>query len=100
MQEALRKGPMTPTVPRSYTRTGGPQGYPILGMLPDVIRNPLRVLIDNAIAYGDIIPINILGMPSVQINHPDLIRYVLIDNHKNYRKSAAYIRFESAIGQG
>jgi cytochrome P450 len=34
------------------------------------------------------------------LNHPDLIRHVLMDNHKNYIKSEAYIRFESVLGKG
>ncbi len=83
-----------------YTTTGGPKGYPLLGMLLHVKRDPIGVLADNSLRYGDIIPIPMLGLKSIQINHPDLVRYVLMENNKNYRKSAAYIRFESVLGQG
>lgn len=80
--------------------TGGPDGYPLLGMLPQLIRNPMKVLAHNATAYGDIIPFRVMGTSFIQLNHPDLIRYVLADNHRNYIKSDLYIRFESAGGKG
>lgn len=49
---------------------------------------------------ADIVSFEIMGQEVVQLNHPDLIKHVLVDNHKNYRKSKPYIRFESALGLG
>jgi len=86
--------------PKHYTVTGGPKGPPVLGVIADVIRDPLTQLAHNALTYGDIIPFKILGQQIYQVNHPDLVRYVLMENHKNYRKSSVYIRFESVLGQG
>jgi cytochrome P450 len=93
-------GRATDTGEKRYTVTGGPKGLPILGNIIDVVCRPLDILADNAIRYGDIIPISTPGMKSIQLNHPDLIRHVLIENHKNYHKSMVYKRFEPALGHG
>jgi cytochrome P450 len=94
------KGYAQATEPVRFTVNGGPKGYPLLGMLLHVKRDPIGVLADNALRYGDIIPIPMLGLKSIQINHPDLVRHVLMENHRNYQKSDVYIRFESVLGQG
>ena len=78
----------------------GPRGAPFFGSLFDANRDPLAFLMNNALLYGDVVPFKVLGREVLQINHPDLIRYVLMENHKNYHKSPSYIRFESAIGKG
>lgn len=85
---------------KHYTMTGGPKGLPLIGNLLAVHRDPLDLLARNAVKYGDVIPITLPGFGSVQINHPELIQYVLMENHKNYKKSAVYVRFEAALGQG
>lgn len=91
MQENTRK---------HYEMTGGPKGLPLLGMAWAVKRDPIGILARNALEYGDIIPIPMPGMKSIQINHPDLVRHVLMENHRNYYKSDVYIRFESVLGKG
>jgi len=85
--------------PKTYT-VSGPKGAPILGMLAPAKKNALAFMMDLAVNYGDIVPFHILGQNIVQINHPELVKYVLVDNHKNYKKSSAYIRFESVLGKG
>jgi cytochrome P450 len=90
---------MTGTERKHYT-VSGPRGLPILGMIIDANRNQLNFLQQNALNYGEIIPFHIMGQKVVQVNHPDLVRYVLMENHKNYHKSKAYIRFESVLGKG
>jgi cytochrome P450 len=70
-----------------------------LDFLMELHKEPLPNLIKTA-EYGDIVSYHIMGQPIIQVNHPDLIRQVLIDNHKNYRKTQLYIRFEPIIGKG
>jgi cytochrome P450 len=74
--------------------------YPLIGHFFPCIRDPINFTADLAHRYGDIITFNVMGHKTVQLNHPDLIRYVLVDNHKNYKKNKAYKRFESAGGLG
>jgi cytochrome P450 len=90
---------MSDTAKKTYT-VSGPRGLPGLGMLLKANRDQIKFLMDNGMHYGEIIPFNIVGQKVVQVNHPDLIRHVLMDNHKNYYKSKAYIRFESVLGKG
>lgn len=90
---------MQDTVKKNYT-VSGPKGLPVLGTLVDAYTNPLQFLSHNAMCYGDIIPFHVLGQKVIQINHPDLVRYVLMENHKNYQKNRGYLRFESVLGKG
>lgn len=85
---------------KSYTVTGGPKGLPILGTIDGMLRDPLGFFLENSLRYGDIIPFHDKGKKFIQVNHPELVKYVLMENHKNYYKSKSYIRYESAIGQG
>ena len=70
------------------------------GLTLPALLDPLGFTMKLSQAYGDIISFSVLGQKAVQLNHPDLVRHVLVENHKNYRKSKPYIRFESAIGLG
>lgn len=76
------------------------KGLPIIGFLLPAIKNPLGMVMDLSQRYGDIILLNVLGQNVMQVNHPDIVRRIFIDNQKNYKKSKPYIRFESAIGLG
>ncbi len=75
-------------------------GLPFIGLAIPIMRDSLGAVMEHSQHDGDIIAVKIMGQRTLLLNHPDLIRYVLVDNHRNYRKSSAYIRFESAIGQG
>lgn len=91
---------MTETSPERYEFKGGPEGLPVVGMFAEMKRGRLQMLTRNALAYGDFIPFSIMGKKVIQLNHPGLVRQVLVDNHKNYWKSDTYIRFEAALGKG
>jgi len=80
--------------------TGGPKGPPILGIMAEAKRDPLDFFLQNSLRYGEIIPFKAIGRELIQVNHPDLVKYVLMENHKNYHKAKSYLRFESAIGKG
>jgi cytochrome P450 len=87
-------------MPKHYTMTGGPEGPPYFGMIGIAKSDPLNFFLDNSLKYGDIIPFKVMGRKLIQVNHPDLVKYVLMENNKNYVKSKAYIRFESVLGKG
>ncbi len=75
-------------------------GLPFIGLAIPIIRDSLGTVMEHSRLDGDVIAVKIMGQRTLLLNHPDLVRHVLLDNHKNYRKSDAYIRFESAIGLG
>lgn len=66
--------------------THGPSGYPLLGNLPDFLRNKLNFLLENAQKYGDWVELK-LGEPTFLLNNADDIKYILTTNHKNYEKT-------------
>lgn len=70
-----------------------------ISLLYESWKHPIPGLMKTAL-MGDIVSFSMMGESMVQINHPALIRQVLIDNHKNYRKTKGYIRFEPVIGRG
>ncbi len=84
---------------KKYT-VNGPKGWPFFGLLRESLKDPLKLAVRLSQEYGDIIPLTVLGQRVIQVNHPDLVKHVLVENHKNYRKSNPYIRFESVLGKG
>jgi len=87
-----------PETGKKYS-TSHNKGFLGLKTIRELNRDPIVHLMKNA-SRGDIVSFNVMGQLMIQINHPDLIRHVLMDNHKNYRKTKVYIRFEPIIGKG
>ncbi len=80
-----------------------PKGSPVTGLLIPLIKNPLGSIMSlSRQNCGDIVSFKLFGEPEnvIQINHPELVRQVMVDNQKNYAKSKAYIRFRSVGGLG
>jgi cytochrome P450 len=81
----------------------GPEGLPVLGSILDLRKDTLGFF-DRARRYGPIYsfkmasPVGVLLVHVVA--HPDHVRHVLKDNHAGYRKSGAFDRFGSVIGNG
>ena len=71
------------------TSPPGPRGYPILGMLPYLRKDPLRVYLDAADRYGDFVHMKV-GAYMATWRRPDDIKHVLQDNNRNYHKSLLY----------
>jgi cytochrome P450 len=64
----------------------GPPGYPILGDLPDFLRDKLGFLSRCADQYGDVVKLKI-GEPTYLLLSPEDIEHVLVKNYRNYEKS-------------
>jgi cytochrome P450 len=76
----------------------GPEGYPLLGIIPDLRRSPLYYFVDVAQRYGAVVKLNLGPGSMVLVAHPDAVQYVLQQNHQNYRKG--YDAVEPVIGKG
>jgi cytochrome P450 len=50
--------------------------------------------------YGDVFRVRLLNLPVCVIGHPEGIKHVLQDNHRNYRKSFDYKILARLLGQG
>ncbi|MGH9314140.1 MAG: cytochrome P450 [Vicinamibacterales bacterium] len=78
----------------------GPRGYPLIGMLPHLRENPLRVYLDAAERYGDFVHMKAGAYHGYVVCNPDDIKHVLQDNYRNYHKSPLYDRLKAGLGNG
>jgi cytochrome P450 len=78
----------------------GPPGYPLVGMLPSMRRNPLQCLTDAARRYGDVVYLRLGRRPPYLFSHPDHIAHVLQTHHRNYRKSELVEPLRPFLGSG
>jgi len=62
-------------------------------------RDPLRYFVDLMLQYGDVVRFRIGPAAVVMLNHPDAVRHVLQDNHRNYHKSRFYEPVRPLLGQ-
>jgi cytochrome P450 len=67
-------------------RIPGPHSLNPLKTLLAFQRAPLQFLAELQEYYGDIVRFRLVTWPVVFISHPDYVRYVLQDNHRNYDK--------------
>ena len=68
------------------TVPSGPRGYPVVGHLPDFLRDKLGFLSRCAAEYGDVVKLEI-GEPTFLLNNTGDIEHVLVRNSSNYEKS-------------
>lgn len=78
----------------------GPRRLPIVGNLLEIRRDPLNYFVRTSRDYGDVIPIHMGIERILMINNPEYIKYVLQDNHRNYRKSKFYGKLRPILGDG
>ena len=57
-------------------------------------RNPSGFLEELAQSYGPMVHVHVAGKKYIVLQHPEYIKQVLLDNHKNYRIS----RFSQSHG--
>jgi cytochrome P450 len=78
----------------------GPKNLPVVGHLPAFRAHPIDFLMKMAREYGDL-PYFRLGPQHVYlVNHPELVREVLVTNQANFTKSRALQRARVLLGQG
>jgi len=68
----------------------GPRGYPLVGHLPEFLRDKLGFLSRCAAQYGDVVKLHI-GEPTFLLNNPNDIRHVLVVNPDNFDKTPRMI---------
>ena len=73
----------------------GPRGLPILGADPAMIRGGLDFRSRMAAEYGDVVHWDGVRGDVYQLNHPDDIEHVLVQNNQNYVKGE---NFQKILG--
>lgn len=78
----------------------GPKGLPLLGNLVEFRRDPTGFLTGLARDYGDIAHFRLGRHHAYQLNHPDLIRDVLVTKSASFCKTRVLERAKRVIGEG
>lgn len=77
----------------------GPWAPPVLGAATHFIADPLKRFVELTAKYGPIVSLGPMGgVPFFLVTGPELNKYVLLDNNKNYRKGRAARTMASAFG--
>ncbi len=86
---------MLETYPQSISKHNQPKripqtgGLPLVGALPEFLKNPFGFLVQARETYGDLYRLNLGVTDVVMLNHPRQIQHVLLDQAHNYRKGGA-----------
>ena len=79
----------------------GPRGSLLLGSLRRVQREPLELLREGFREHGDVVRYRFATTRALLLAHPDHIRHVLHDNHRNYDKhNVDYAMLRRLLGNG
>ena len=87
--------------PRKTGLPPGPRGGLLFGSLRRVQHEPLKLLLDGFREYGDVVHFRFAATHAFLLAHPDHIRHVLHDNHRNYDKqNIDYAMLRRLLGNG
>jgi cytochrome P450 len=80
-----------PSIPETKRGAGnrkppGPRSLSPLGSAPAIARDACSFSLDMWQRYGDIVHTRFMLWPAYLLYHPDHLKYVLHDNHRNYDK--------------
>lgn len=66
------------------TSAPGPKGYPLVGVVPFMVKHGAAYLLSAFQQHGDVVELKLLGpMRMFLISHPDDVEYVLKKNHRS-----------------
>lgn len=77
----------------------GPTGYPIVGLIPRLMRDILGTYREAA-QYGDLVTMDLGPSKAYLLVHPDHFRHVLQDNYRNYIKGRQLESIKPLLGNG
>jgi cytochrome P450 len=72
----------------------------LLGLLPDLARDPLGFMTRCTRDYGDFVRLRLGLTPSIIVGHPDLVEEILVTRNHDFRKGQATRRLGSLLGSG
>lgn len=81
-------------------RPPGPKSLPFIGNILDFRRDPAGFITHCARTYGDVVHMRIAGEHVYLLNHPELIREVLVAQNKSFKKSRALELAKELLGEG
>ena len=82
-------------------RPPGPHEHWLLGSAHHIQRDPIGFNMSMMQRYGDVVSIRFLFWPQYMIFHPNDVKHVLQENHRNYNKDTYLMKFlKPLLGQG
>lgn len=78
----------------------GPRGYPILGVMPEMVSDMLGLFTNTAREYGGIAQFKLLNKSYLLVTNPDYVKYILQDNYKNYIRGRSVETGRVLLGNG
>jgi cytochrome P450 len=76
------------------------RGYPLIGVLPYLRRDPIGFFVESSHELGDAVELNLAWNTGLLITGPEFIKYVLQDNRANYPKSRYLEVLRPLVGDG
>ena len=90
--------PPRPVVDRSELPPG-PRELPIIGQTLRYLRDPIRFM-EEAAAYGDLVTMSVKPALLLLVNHPDLIREIVVTKHQLLGRGPNAEILKYAMGDG
>lgn len=78
----------------------GPRGYPLVGVMPKIWRDPLRFFSEVARDHGPVARVGLGKFTLFLISQPEPIQRVLQDNAQNYWKGEGLAAAKPLMGEG
>jgi cytochrome P450 len=78
----------------------GPRGLPIVGVLPALMKDPLRYLVDAAKRYGDIVHLRAGREDVYLVTDPDAVERVFNETGRSFSKGLFFERQKVTFGEG
>jgi cytochrome P450 len=78
----------------------GPPGHLFVGSVPEFTKNPLDFICGIFRDYGEVVRVEFGPVTNYFVFHPDGIKHVLMDNHRNYRLVQNIAVLKEFLGDG
>jgi len=77
------------------------KGLPLVGSLPQMIKNPFGFLMQARNTYGDLYNLNLGISKMLILNNPRQMQHIMVDNVQNYRKGGGmWDAIRAMLGNG
>lgn len=88
----------SPSTSTDLRRPPSPRGVPILGLLPELSKDPLGFFLRMGRMHPHIVQLNLGVREMMLVSHPEQVKYILQENNKNYAKG--YDKARPVLGNG
>ena len=78
----------------------GPNGLPVVGVAPKVLKDAMGFFLRAFQQYGDVVYFPVGAKKFYMLSHPDHVQYILQENNRNYHKASTYNKLKPLLGNG